>query len=85
MSNPAALLAGIVLGAVLAWLWTRSRAAALAERLAAAERIAGELPPLRDGNEKLKVRLGEIEQRLRSEAEKLSWIDGARKEMENVF
>jgi DNA recombination protein RmuC len=85
MNNYISLLAGALLGALLAWLWTRSRSAALAERLAAAERTAGELPPLRDGNEKLKVRLGEIEQRLRSETEKLSWIDGARKEMENVF
>jgi len=85
MNIPAAFLAGLALGAVLAWLWSRTRSAALAERLSAAERTVGEFSPLRDENEKLKVRLGELEQKLRSETEKLSWIDGARREMEIVF
>lgn len=65
-------LGGLVLGAGLV-LWFVVRKA------------AGELRAIRDERENLKVQLAVSEQRLKGEAEKLSWVDEAAKQMETVF
>lgn len=81
----AALLLGLALGGLLAWLWAGSRVGIFKERLAAAEREAASAAALRQENEALKVQLAELKKEKEAEAAKLGWVERAQEQLREAF
>ena len=80
-----AALSGAAIGALLLWLWNRSRLEILQERVVSQENDLDGLRTVRAEAEQLRIRAAELLKEREADAERLQWQEGAERQFREAF